>query len=374
MRQGYDDNIYTSSNNERGSMYTTISPEFWLKYPWGDSTLEARYIFTARHYWNPGPYRSDWDYSHNFNLRFNHNFNDRLSLELRDQFVFSQSPQLGSGNSIVRYLGDGYINNASAALTYAWTRQFSTVTTYNNTFNNYSDNEEHYINGQWAGHSINYINNYFRNGVSQDFRYAFLDTTTGVLNFTYDNYNYGYEHYKTYDSYILTAGADHYLMPTWLLSGRVGAQMVEYEVADISSSINPYVNLRSVWYYLPKSSFEASYTYSTGITDNGNYATSEGHTFNLDITHYWTPKFYTTAGVLLIFNTFDASQSLSQYWSLQSQGSIHETTLQPYARAGYEFTNWFSLEVGYMHTTVTSGDPGRPYWDNQFYVGVRASY
>ncbi|MDR0534414.1 MAG: hypothetical protein LBH01_10725 [Verrucomicrobiales bacterium] len=358
VRQGYDDNIYTTPNNEQASMFTTISPDFWLKYPMEDTTIEARYILDAKYYWDR-PESSDWDFNHNFNMHISHDFNSRMNLDIRDQFVYSQSPQAGTNNQIVRYLGDGYINNASAALTYAWTTQFSTVTTYNNTFNNYNDE------------NVNFDNNYFRNGVSQDFRYAFLDTTTGVLNFTYDNYDYGYQHLKTYDSYILTVGADHYIMPTWLISGRFGAQMVSYENSDISESVNPYVSLKSVWYYLPKSSFEASYTYQTGITDNGNYATSEGHQINFGVTHYWTPKFNTAAGVLLLFNNFDSSQAL---FGMVFQNNMHETTIQPYFRAGYDITNWFSVEAGYQYTTVSSGDPSRPYWDNQFYIGVRGSY
>jgi hypothetical protein len=358
VRHGYDDNIYTTPSNEHASMFTTISPDFWLKYPLNDTTIEARYILDAKYYWDR-PSSSDWDFNHNFNMRIVHNFNDRLSLELRDQFVYSQSPQVGTNNSIVRYLGDGYINNAAASLTYGWTPKFSTVTTYNNTFNNYNND------------SVNYDNNYFRNGVSQDFRYAFLDTTTGVLNFTYDNFDYGYSHLKTYDSYIITAGVDHYLMPTWLISGRFGAQIVDYADADISASTNPYVSLRSAWFYLPKSSFEASYTYSTGITDNGSYATSEGHQINLGITHFWTPKFNTAAGLLLLFNNFEGSQAL---YSWVARSNLHETTIQPYFRAGYDITNWFSVEAGYQYTTVSSGDPYRPYWDNQFYIGVRGSY
>jgi hypothetical protein len=359
VRQGYDDNIYTTPHNEQASMFTTISPDLWLKYPMEDTTIEARYILDAKYYWDRPESDSDWDFNHNFNMNISHDFNDRMNLELRDQFVYSQSPQAGTNNQIVRYLGDGYINNASATLTYAWTTQFSTVTTYNNTFNSY-DND-----------AVDYDNNYFRNGVSQDFRYAFLDTTTGVMNFTYDNYDYSYNHLKTYDSYILTVGADYYIMPTWLLSGRFGAQMVDYDNANISESVNPYVSLKSVWFYLPKSSFEASYTYQTGITDNGNYATSEGHQFNLGVTHYWTPKFNTAAGILLIFNTFESSQKL---YGFLMNSDMHETTIQPYFRAGYELTNWFSVEAGYQHTTVTSGDPSRPYWDNQFYIGVRGSY
>jgi len=358
VRQGYDDNIYTSPNNEQASMFTTISPDFWLKYPMEDTTIEARYIFDAKYYYDR-PDSSDWDLDHNFNMHITHDFNSRLNLDIRDQFVYSQSPQAGTNNQIIRYLGDGYINNASAALTYAWTTQFSTVTTYNNTFNNYNDS------------NVNFDNNYFRNGVSQDLRYAFLDTTTGVFNFTYDNYDYSYQHLKTYDSYIMTVGADHYIMPTWLISGRFGAQLVDYENSNISESVNPYVSLKSVWYYLPKSSFEASYTYQTGITDNGNYATSEGHQINLGITHYWTPKFNTSAGILLLFNNFDSSQAL---FGMTIKDNMHETTIQPYFRAGYDITNWFSVEAGYQYTTVSSGDPTRPYWDNQFYIGVRGSY
>ena len=356
VRQGYDDNIYTTPDNEIGSWITTISPDLWLKYPMEDGSIEARYILAAKYYWDR-PGSDDWDFNHNFNFRFVHDFNERLSLELRDQFVYSQSPQVGTGNQIVRYLGDGYINNSSAAVTYAWTTQFSTITEYHNTFNDYDDAR------------VNYDNNYFRNGVSQDFRYAFLDTTTGVLNFTYDNYDYGYSHWRTYDSYILTVGADHYLMPTWLVSGRFGAQMVDYDSDNISSSITPYVMLRSAWFYLPKSSFELSYTMQNGITDNANYANSWSNMINIGIIHYWTPKFHTDAGLLLNFNQFDGAETF--YGTGQD---MHETTIQTYFRAGYEITNWLSVEAGYQYTTVSSGDPNRPYWDNQFYIGVRGSY
>lgn len=354
LRQEYDDNINTSSSNESGSFKTVINPGIAFNYPMENTLFSASYNFGATYFWDrPG---DDWDFSHLFVARINHKFSPRFEIDIREQFWLAQDAQVRQGVAIQRRLGDGYVNIASVQGTYKWAERFSTSTTYTNTISVYDDQ------------AIADTNDYIQHEVSQDFLFNILPTTNGVVNYAFTTTGYDVID-RDSDVHRFTVGADHYLLPTWLLTGRVGAEVQLYDNEDLEDGTSPYGNLATVWNFLPNSSARFGYTYGTNLTDDPNFGSSEGHTFDVSLTHGFTQKL--SAGVRASY----ALQTFSQREALTAVSQdIDEGTLSAEVFASYAFTEYFSVDAGYRHTFVDSDNLLREYTRNQVWLGITGKY
>jgi Putative beta-barrel porin 2 len=354
LREEYDDNVNTTSSNEEGSFKTVISPELVFRYPLENSLFSFSYLFNAT-YFNDRQGDS-WDLGHQFSARVNHKFTDRFEMDFRDSFNYSVEPGLGNGVETTRRLGDGYTNDLNLNGTYAWTERFSTVTGYNNTVTFYEDPV------------VSSTNEYIKHGVTQDFRLSVLPTTTAVAAYGYNTFDYESSP-RGYDTHIFTVGADHYLLREWLLSGRVGAEYLLNDNPVLKDNLGPYANIKTAWNFLPNSSLKAGYTFSTEVTDAAAFGNQEAHNFDLGISHAWTQRFSTSLGLQYKYATFEQNQSL-----VPVNDSFVEETFSGQVKAAYAWTNWFSTEVGYIHTNVSSDVFGREYYRNQFFIGIRGTY
>jgi hypothetical protein len=355
LREEYDDNINTSSNNEEGAFKTIISPDIVFKYPMENTLFSFSYQFDATYYLDREG-DDPWDFGHHFTGRVNHKFTDRFEIDLRDRFNFSAEPGLGNGSTVNRRLGDGSTNELNIDATYAWTERFSTVTGYNNTLTFYDDPV------------ISATNEYIKHGVTQDFRLSVLPTTTAVAAYAFDTYDYKSGN-RDYDIHTFTVGADHYLLREWLLTGRVGGQYQMNDNPLLKDSLGPYGNLKTVWNFLPNSSLTAGYSYSTEVTDAGAFGSQQAHTFDLGLTHGWTQRFSTSLSLQYRHSTFEQDQSL-----VAVSKDFSEDSFSGQIKAAYAWTNWLSTEIGYIHTEVSSEVFGREYYRNQVFIGVRGTY
>ncbi|MDX6767731.1 MAG: outer membrane beta-barrel protein [Candidatus Methylacidiphilales bacterium] len=359
LRQEYDDNIFTSSNNEQGSWKTIVNPSVVFNYPMENTSISFGADFGLIFYWDrPG---DDFDYNQLFTGRVSHNFSDRFQLDLREQFRFAQEAEGRSGTAIQRFLGDGFSNSASIDGTAKWTDRFSTVTGYSNTLDRYDDS------------SINLVNDQMTHGVRQDFQFSVLPTTTAVAAFNYSTTDYTDGNIlgtRDFDVYRGTVGADHYILTNWLITGRFGGEYVDRANTALSDGANPYVDLSTAWTYLPGSRLRASYNYATNLTDDAQSGTSTGHTLALEIQHAITPKLTATGSVRGQFQSLDRSSALGAV----NSDAIDETSYTTSLGLSYTITNYLSANVGYTLSGVDSDDASREYWRNQIYFGITGKY
>lgn|GEM_PF-828436 len=354
IREGYNDNIYTSHTDKKGSFNTSISPEIYYKLPMPDGDFSLRYTFNTIYY-NDRP-QDSWDFQHGFVAHYAHDFSPRLSIDLRESFNYDQTPQASSNSALIRRNGNGYTNSAGASATYTWTNRFSTTTSYNNSFNGYEDR------------TVNGVNEFVDNGVSQDFSYKLLPSTSLVLSYAFDHYDYSHID-RSYDHHSLSVGVDHSLLREWVVSGRVGGEYVEYSNKALSSTTNPYMTLRTSWNFLPRSSLGASYSLQSNVTDYSSYGSGYGHNVQFDISHGWTPRLSTEASILFAYTDYSSSQALTS-----GAGNQSEKTFSPSLKGVYTVTDYLSLEAGYIFSEILANDAAREYTQNQFFFGVRGTY
>ncbi|NJK90969.1 MAG: outer membrane beta-barrel protein [Blastochloris sp.] len=354
LREEYDDNINSASTNEQGSLKTIVSPGIVFKYPMDNTTFTFSYDFDAIYYTDRDG--DSFDMNHLFGGRVSHKFNERFEIDARERFRYSAEPESSTGGVINRRLGDGFTNDVSVNGTVGWTERFSTVTGYSNTITFYDDP------------IIAASNEYVRHGVNQDFRLTVLPTTTAVLSYGYDTFDYETSP-RDYDTHVFTVGADHYLLREWLISARAGGEYLDNSNPLLEDSLGPYASVKTVWNFLPNSSLTGSYSFSTETTDSAAFGNQQSHSFNMNVSHAWTQRFSTSIGGAFKLGTFEQDQALAPGLT-----SLEENTFSLQLRASYAWTNWLSTEAGYNHTTVDSDIFGREYHRNQFYLGLRGTY
>lgn len=354
LRGEYDDNIFTSNNNRQSSWKTIVDPSIIFEYPMEQTLLSARYTFNATYFSDrPG---DDFDLSHDFVARAAHSFSPKFDVDLRNRFNYSQESAIGAGAVVQRRLGDRYQNEAAATATYRWTDRFATVTSYQNNLVEYESN------------NVGFVNNYMEHVVSQELRYEVLPTTTAVGAFTFNLVDYE-SIPRDQEAYIFTVGADHYINPVWLISGRVGAEYRTYDNPIFADQVNPYASLETIWNYAPKSNVRVGYQHTTALTDFAAFSSISTDQISASITHYVTPKFFVGGSMIYVIGRYDGNESF-----FANQGDASEDTAYAMINAGYEFSRYLSFVAGYRFTMVSSDFVGRDYERNQVWFGIRGTY
>jgi len=357
VRGSYDDNVNTSSDgNEDAAWALRVTPSIQFLYPMDNTSIEAGYAFGYNQFFGREG-DEDVDFTHDFNFLINHRVNNRLVLSLRNRFSFDQEDALSDGAGFQRRLGgDRVRNNAALTITYDITERFSTLTNYSNEFVHYFDDPSAFNN------------NYLSHEVSQQIRFQALQGTTPFLNYEYETFDYD-EIARDRDSHRALAGVDHFLLPEWLVSARVGAEFTLFDNSAFSDNLGPFASVRTIWNYDQRSNMNAGYSFGTNVTDNGSFASSQAHTFNVEWRHYWTPKFNLGLSVQYQLESFDTSQGFAN-----ATQDVTEQTITPRIRAAYDFTDYLAASVTYSYTEVLSDLSAREYERNLISFGITGRY
>ncbi|PAW78213.1 MAG: hypothetical protein B9S32_08450 [Verrucomicrobia bacterium Tous-C9LFEB] len=355
LRQGYDDNIYTSSNNQKGSMTTGIQPSFLINYPLDQTLLSGRYTFDSLYYWDREG--DGWDLSHELVGRINHSVSERFNLDLRERFRYAQNPEILDSASALQRNGN-YINNtASLQGSFQWTPKFGTVTTYTNDLYDYEDE----ITKQ--------TNNNMSQTVNQDLRFLIDPTVTIVTGGIFQDVSYEYAD-RSFNVYTGNVGADWTVSPQVTVSGRVGGQY--FDPGDGGSgSTSPYGSLGLNWILGARSSLSANYSHSLSQTDIATSYAQETDTITSTFKYQWTPRFSTSLQGLYTFGSYTTEMEIPN----SGMGDYEENVATLTLGATYKLNEWLDLDASYTFTNVADDtNRDREYTRNQISLGIRGTY
>lgn len=355
IRQGYDDNIYTSSNNEKGSFTTGIQPSFLINYPLDQTLLSGRYTFDSLYYWDREG--DGWDLSHELVGRINHSVSERLNLDVRERFRYAQNPEILDSASALQRNGN-YINNtASLQGSFQWTPKFGTVTTYTNDLYDYEDQ----ITKQ--------TNNNMSQTVNQDLRFLIDPTVTIVTGGIFQNVSYEYAD-RSYNVYTGNVGADWTLSPQVTVTGRVGGQY--FDPGDGGSgSTSPYGSLGLNWVLGARSNLSVKYSHSLSQTDIATAYAQEADTITSTFSYQWTPRFSTSLQGLYTFGSYTTQTDIPN----SGMGDYEENVATLTLGATYKLNEWLDLDASYRFTNVANDTlRDREYTRNQISLGIRGTY
>lgn len=356
LRQGYDDNVYTTHSNQVSSWYTGVTPSILVNYPMDQTLFSARYTFDGTYYWNRTAGSDDWDTSHEFLGRINHSVSERFNIDARETFTYAENPQVANNGAALQRNGDYIHNGVSLQGSYQWTPKFATVTTYTNDVYAYNDQ------------ILKEVDNYMSNSISNDFRYLIDPTVTLVLGGSFEDVGYEYiaRNYDTYTGYV---GADWQLSPQVSLSGRVGGEIFDPNDGG-SQSTSPYGSLGLNWILGARSTISANYSHAISQTDIATSYGQETDTFSLNLSYQWTPRITTSLIGSYQYGQYTSDLALNGGVS----GYSEEVTTFNFL-AVYQINAWLDTNLSYTFTDVEDNQlSDRAYTRNQISLGVRATY
>jgi hypothetical protein len=390
LRGFYDDNYTTSPNgNKQGSAGFEVSPSIQLNVPLQQTEIGLKYTYGLYYYQERQDQGNDpIDQSHQVDLWLDHAFTERVQGTFKDTLAIGQEPTLlnpGGGplSQPYRVEGNNLANNGTLSLTADWTREFSTVSTYNNGYYDFQNS-----GGTAANPSLASLLNRLDQSIGTDFRWGLTKDTIVLIGYQFEWVDYTgdgpigqsttfpftryYSNDRNYRSHIAYLGFQETILPNLNVSVKAGIQDSTYYNDSASPSyITPYLISSASYTYAPGSYVQVGIQHMQNASDiatlgsNGNITQSEQSTvFSASVNHQITAKLM---GSLIGF-----VQS-SRY----NQGAYNNNSDYLYslgANLTYAFNQHFSTELGYNFDDLQSNVPSQGYSRNRVYLGVTAAY
>jgi hypothetical protein len=395
LRGFYDDNYTTSPDGQKqGSAGYEVSPSIQLNVPLQQTEIGLKYTYGLYYYQERRNQGNDpYDQTHQVDLWLDHAFTERVQGTVADTFAYGQEPALlnpsGGPQVQTRVDGNNLANNATVSLTTDWTREFSTVTTYNNGIYDYQ-NSGTTVLGLFLGTqsaSLAGLLNRLQQSLSTDFKWAVDPETTLLVGYKFQWELYTadepigltpkspfvyYSNDRNNDSHFLYAGFQHSFLPNLTLAAQAGAQYtIYYNDSSTPDQLTPYANITGSYTYAPGSYVQLGFLHQQNasaiatVGSNGSLTQSQqSSVFTASINHQISSKL---TGSLI------GTLQDSRYY----QGAYNNNSDLIYslgANLNYAFNQHFSTELGYNFDDLQSNIPDYSYSRNRVYLGVTATY
>jgi hypothetical protein len=379
LRGFYDDNWACQPdwvNEKSDSFGFEARPFIGFNMPMESSYLGLSYLNSSRYY-EARP-NNDWDFTHDFGLKFDHAFSPRYRLKVTDSFLYGSEPDVVGVVSMPFQRMDltYYRNLADVTFSGELTEVLGFALGYKNTFYNYDDSGDN---------SYNALLNRIEHAVPIDLRYQFQPDLVGLVGYQFGMFDYTSSYLiadglpadsRNLMSHAIYVGADYDITSTLRAGLRVGAQYASYDSYGSQDQWTPYVDGSLSYYYTTGSHIDFGVKNMISPTDvyytDGNTPTLniEALSFYALVSHQFTPKL--TANLL-------AQYQYSSFYGGLYDGQ-NEGLLLLGLYASYQINQYFSVEAGYNFDWLDSdiknadGLDARTYDRNRVFIGVRAQY
>jgi hypothetical protein len=394
LRGFYDDNYATAPNNPppgtpgpRDSWGFELNPSASVNLPMDQTFFSASASYSMKYYDDRPTHKAD--HSVILSAKLDHAFSERFKMELSDQFIIAQEPQLINPTGIIagpplRTEGNNIHNIGMASLDAQLTRELAVEFIYSNNYYDYDqsglgshsallDRMEHLasINLRWTlqpqtvgivGYQFGAVDYSSNDGLFFDPTSPFAPTAGPNFGIVPSNIRDNYSHY-------FYAGVDHNFNQQLNGSVRVGAQYTDYHEQN-SNTLSPYVDANVTYTYNPGSYVQAGFRHQRVQTDVAG-AAGAGLTLDAEASSIYASLNHKITGNL-------TGSILGQYQHSTFRGGAADSLSDDFFIVGlnvtYKINPWISTEAGYNFDRLKSDLGGRTYDRNRIYVGVRATY
>lgn len=362
LRESYDSNIYTRSDNVKGSFSTTASPDF--QYAWSNPTTDvtAHYSYSAIYYQSRP--EKQWDQSHNLSVSVGHDFSPRLRVVFNDEFAPGFEPDIEEGTS---QRSANYIqNSARMAATYKMNSRWDLSTTVRHYFINYDDNADLAV---FPGIPTSDSMNRQSVEVSAGVNYQPVSTTTLGLLLGYNSTSYsGFD--RDNAGQTVHFQIQHTFTPRLSFDMSAGVQMQTFDVVG-GQTLNPDVNMGVTYMLTSRTSLSGRFSTRMQPTEVTSYLEQQTFMFSGNLVHQFTSKLMGAASVMYAPSEY--------YQNLETSGSTFsgtqsETSLAGSLMLGYQFNVHLRGEIGYSYTHFTSDFALRSYDRHMTYLQARVGF
>ena len=388
----YDDNYSEVSPNtpgveRRGTFGFQLEPSISLKLPANSQTdLSVNYQFDMLYYQDRPTNKADYD--NIFDLLAGHRFNERYRLDVSEEFVSAQEPQLldPTDSAVARVNGNNIRNTAAIKLTSQITPLFGVVASYQNTLYAYDQNGTGSESAQLD--RLEHL-------ITLNTTWQVLPDTTGNLGYMFGLINHtssdqlfpaipasvgppptpfvpsGSPDLLDQYSHTFYVGADHSFTRTLTGHANVGVTYTDYYNDSANdSSWGPYVDLSGSWTYMNGGILTGGFHVGRSETDIGGTSASnltQDQLYELvyaTVQQQITPKLNGALTGTFENATFNGGSNDGEDDQIITLG----------LKFVYQFTHYISGNLGYDYTQVDSNIPLREYDRNQVFLGVTATY
>jgi hypothetical protein len=351
---GYDSNINSIDIAEESSVYLQAG----IGTQWSGGSRTTRYTLGASasvlYYFEDVTVGDDENVFYSVRLQGSvvHRASRRLTLSDSFYATYEYEPNQQIGATVSRRTDQYFYLYNNAALSYAWTRRFSTVANWVTSGITYDGDD---VEDRWA------------NRIGLAARYLWSRATTLV-----GEYRFGITDYETgtadYTSHYLLAGVDHMFNRVTQGSVRVGAEFRDNDNYDSNSS--PYIEASLV--QLLNEGFSLRWAARYGLEDSelGSFESRTSIRMGVTAQYEFNPRLTGTAGMTYVHSELEDSFAAGV-----SDGD--EDFLGINLGLSYLLYSNVRVEGGYSYGTLDSNiDSGisRDFDRHRVFMGVSANF
>lgn len=353
VREGYDDNVYTTHDNTVDSFFTNANALVEYKFGSPRTKMDLQAFGGISYYYNR-PFGRDYDVNAGVSLTISHQATPRLGLAAAMYLAYQSEPDFNTGIGLNRRSGNYFYTNDKFSTSYQWAPRFSTLSSYTLGVINYEDSA--------IGAFEDRVDHTFGN----EFRFLLLPTTTLVGEYRYQITVYDTAPRDSMTHYLL-AGLDHSFSPRFNVSLRGGAQIREFDTFGERTS--PYGEATLNYALGERSSVSWNTRYGLDEPDVPGAASRTTFRTGLRANYAFTPRFSTNLSLYYQHDENDGSVSPGFIVP-----NFAEDVIDISLGLRYEINRTFAALAGYSHTEVFSDILFREYVRNRYYLGLNATF
>lgn len=354
LRAEYDDNVYERKDNKQDSLKLEVEPEVIYNMDFERTYVGLRYRPTFVWWSDREP--DDTDLHHDFDLDVSHKFSQRLSVALKESFLYAQQPELIDRGTVISEKDDYIYNRVNADLNYAFRPQTKLNVGARHTLLQYSEDNVATL----EDYDIYAAGATLRQQLTAD------DTVLGEVRGESISYS-GPD--RDADSVYVGGGYEKTFSPGLMSNLRAGLQHKSFSADAIDASDSPYVDGSLTFLPSPRTRLTAGLGYSMFESDVYPYANQDRTLLYVSAAHDLTARVSLFLTGSLQNSEYSGDQSIDQT-AASDDGS--EQVVQVSARGSYKVNrnNW--LEASYQYLDLNSDV--RPDFDrNRISVGWRTA-
>lgn len=353
VREGFNDNLFTTRTNRKSSFYTNWGAG--LRYDFGSPRLQITTNLSGGltyYYTRPG---AKTDLTGIAQISARYLATERLTLSFQTSTGYYSQPDVSIQGGDLFANSDYFYSNSTLSAAYQWTQKFSTVTGYNIRAFYYADQ------------GINDSQGRIEQTISQSVRYQLLPKWVAVAEYRANPVTYYQADLNSFGNFGLL-GFDWIINPrsTWSVRGGVEQRFLNNPVDGTSNYVGPFGESVLGYQFGPRSRIEWLTRYGTEASGLNNVTQRQTFRTGLSLNHGFTPRLFMNLGGTYQVNYYDQPNVIPDYYS-----NVIDVT----ASLTYVFTKYFSVTAGYNLTTVVAQDqPDQEYLRNIAFVGLNASF
>ncbi len=353
VREGYDDNVYTTKESRVGSWFTNASAVLDYQFGSARTRFDLQAVAGATYYYYR-PFGQEYDINTALTLGLEHHATPRLTLSANAYITYQTEPDLNTGIGVNRRAGNYFYTADKFTLAYQWAPRFSTATSYTFGAINYDDS------------NIGAFEDRFEHTFGNEFRFLVLPTTTLVGEYRFQIIDFDVAT-RDSTSHFLLAGVDHTFNPRFNVSIRGGAEI--REIDNFGERTSPYAE--STLRYAAGERTSLAWVSRFGLEEPDVPGSPSRQTFRTGLTlSYAVASRITLTGSVFYEHDDNAGVLAPTFF----QPDFTEDTVDLGLGVRYDINRVFAVIAGYNFTEVLSDVALREYYRNRVYLGLNATF